>query len=97
MESSDHTYPQIDEALAPVADFVQELVGISGEMVNKDHGMRMYVESLDISTPIEMDVLVSENGEVVLGSAPPTQTVETSFMPVFHQIKLNISIEENGK
>ena len=40
---------------------------------------------------------MTESGEMVLGSAPPTQTVETSFMPVFHQLKVNISLEKDEK
>ncbi len=97
MYNEDPKYDLIDEALAPVSGFVRDIVNITGEMIDQETGQRMFVESMKVTTPIEMDVNIDDRGDAVLGSAPPTQTVETSFMPVFHHITLNISIEEDEK
>ncbi|GHE60944.1 hypothetical protein [Roseivirga thermotolerans] len=90
-------YQLIDEALAPVSGFFSDMIDIAGELRDEEQGLSLYLENMSISTPIEMDVIMTESGEMVLGSAPPTQTVETSFMPVFHQLKVNISLEKDEK
>lgn len=90
-------YELIDEALAPVSGFIHDMVSVSGELIDQEQGVRMYLENMTVSTPIELDVIMSETGEMVLGSAPPTQSVETSFMPIFHQIKLNITLDDHDE
>ncbi len=48
------------------------------------------IEELRLDLPIELDVLVDENGQVELQSAPPTQQIETSVMPVLHRLMVRM-------
>jgi hypothetical protein len=58
-------------------------------------GMRL--ERAAIDTPIELDVLVDEDGGVSIVGAPPTQHVETTYMPVFHHIDLVVTADGDGQ
>jgi 2,3-bisphosphoglycerate-dependent phosphoglycerate mutase len=48
-----------------------------------------------LDLPIELDVGVTDEGTVALAGAPPTQHVETTYMPVFHRISLSIRADED--
>ncbi len=88
------TYEDIDEALAPVSEFVRSLTELEAEFSNAQFSM--YIDNMRLNIPIEMDVMVGEDGRVVLGTAPPTQSIETTFMPVFHQMRLTITRESDS-
>jgi hypothetical protein len=75
---------------AGVADLDPCLVAPGLEM-----GMRM--ERAAIDTPIELDVLVDEDGAVSIVGAPPTQHIETTYMPVFHQIDVVVTADGDGE
>ena len=51
------------------------------------------IDKITISVPIELNVAVNEDGIVRLTSSPPSQQIETSFMPVFHQLGMVINAE----
>ncbi len=50
----------------------------------------MEIESAELEVPVQLDLLVEENGKVVLGAVPPLYDVATSFDPVFHQLKITL-------
>lgn len=81
-------YKLIDKALIPVFDLVQALGDISGQIQNEVSSMS--IEKMIIDMPFEIDIRCTDSDDVVLGSSPPTQEFETSFMPVLHRIKLTI-------
>lgn len=83
-------YKIIDRALLPVSQFMAALGDIQGEIRNEVSSMS--IENIKIEMPFEMDIKNDDNDNLVLSSSPPTQKIETSFMPVFHKIKLNIEI-----
>lgn len=83
------SYEDIDEELVPMSELVNNLVNIHDSYLHSED-VELIASSLEIEMPIEVDVLAGDEG-VIIGSAPPTQTVETSFMPVFHQVKLIIT------
>jgi hypothetical protein len=60
-------------------------------------GLGMRMERAAIDTPIELDVLVEDDGTVSLVGAPPTQHVETTYMPVFHHIDLVVTADGDGE
>jgi hypothetical protein len=85
-------YKLIDTALMPINEMMFALSEIQGEMKNEICSMS--VESMLIEMPFELDIINDMEGNITLGSSPPTQKFETSFMPVFHKIKLNIEVIE---
>ena len=88
---------QLDIGIAPISEFVEEMVNVSGDLISKEYGVQMVMENMRVSTPVEIDMVMNEQGEMLLGSIPPSQTIETSIMPVFHKIKLNISIDRHDE
>jgi hypothetical protein len=83
-------YQLIDKASLAVNDFMQGLSAFEGEIENDV--CKMSIERIILDMPFELEVKTDSSGDIVLGSCPPTQKIETSFMPVFHRIKMNIEV-----
>jgi hypothetical protein len=87
----------IDEALAPFQAFVGSLAVATDPEVDESLQMGLFIEKMKLDLPFEMDVLVDEDGKVHLAGAPPTQQTETSFLPVFHRMRLELHAQSiNG-
>lgn len=87
----------IDEALAPFAVFVDAMsVASTAAISGSEYLPSMWVEQMEIELPFEIDVVVEPDGRVRLAGGPPTQYTETTFMPVFHKVKLAVSGEMNS-
>jgi hypothetical protein len=80
----------IDEALVPLRDLVEGLVIEGGQIEDEQLGVSMSIESIKLDLPVELDIFTDDNGQVIIGGAPPTQHTETSIMPVFHQLKMTV-------
>ncbi|HEX6367476.1 MAG TPA: hypothetical protein VF006_01010 [Longimicrobium sp.] len=52
------------------------------------------MEALRLELPVELQVDVDDDGRPRIGLAPPTQTTETTILPVFH--RMTIAIERDG-
>lgn len=85
----------VDEALAPLSLFVAMMSEASTASVSgSEHVESFRVERLDIALPFEMDAMLDADGRVYLAGGPPTQYTETTFMPVFHKLRLTVTGEE---
>lgn len=87
---------QIDEAFLSFPELIENLSDVDGvfEEVMDDEKIKMEIESIKMELPIQLDVVVDENGKVLLGSVPPLYDIQTSFDPVFHQIGLTLEKNE---
>lgn len=85
--------PELHPAFAPLHRLVHDLLPQVPPLVDDESGTRSRITSYEVSTPLELDVVV-EGGEVRLGSAPPLYHLETSLMPVLHQVRLLAVVEE---
>lgn len=83
----------VDEAMLQVNEFITEMTDLEAYMLSPDQDFAMKVKSIFIDMPLQLDLHVQEDGQVKLGSSPPLYYVETTVMPVFHQIKVNIEID----
>jgi len=79
-------HENIDEAMLPFSELVEELASIEAQAGSKQMGVIMEIERLKAGLPLQLDLLTDENGRVVLGGSPPLYYVETTFLPVFHSI-----------
>ena len=77
----------IDEAMMSFQEMVNELVEPVDEILDEENGVLMGISKISLDMPIQLDVAVDENGNVQLGATPPLYHVETSFGPVFHQLR----------
>ena len=85
----------LDEAFLPWAEFIEASSDVEGAVADPGKGIAMTVERAEINMPVELDVVVGDDGRVELGAIPPLYYVETSVMPVFHQLTLTLEIFQN--
>ncbi|ELR72568.1 hypothetical protein C900_01242 [Fulvivirga imtechensis AK7] len=83
----------IDEDMLEMGDFVSEMSDIEGYLISEEEEMVMRAESVSLDFPMQLDIRVLESGEIKIGSSPPLYYVDTTIMPVFHQMKLNITVD----
>jgi len=84
----------IESKLTDIASLVLSMADLTE---NLDMTGSAQLDEVSLSLPIELEEIVNEDGSVVLNSSPPTQQVETSFMPVFHQMKIKvIAVDANS-
>jgi hypothetical protein len=76
--------------LMPFGQLVEELTNYQKQQVDEKTGLVMTIEELTVDMPIELKVIVDNDGKVDLMGSPPTQLVKTTVMPVFHQMRIRI-------
>jgi hypothetical protein len=81
---------------APFAEVVEQLTGWEESLEEAIWGHRLTVDALKLNMPVELRVDIDEGGNVVVKGSAPTQTVETTVMPVFHRIRLCLEIDEES-
>lgn len=52
------------------------------------------LSELKVDLPFELDLLPDGEGRWQLDAAPPTQHLETSVMPVWHRVRLRVSVND---
>jgi len=72
------------EVLPPLGSFIADLLAIDAA----DDGMAM--TAITVAMPVELDILAGGGRVLALGGAPPTQAIETSVLPVFHQLRVTL-------
>lgn len=78
----------LDEAFLPLHELVPLLLPDLPDLVDEEAGVRSSVVGCDVTTPVELDVVVDEHGQVTLGGTPPLYHFATSTLPVFHSVRL---------
>ena len=84
---------QVDEAMLPMSAFFAEMTDVDGYLVDDEMGTAAQLQKVEMSFPMELDIQVSEDGSLLLGGSPPLYYTETTFVPVFHQLKIEITVE----
>ena len=87
----------LDEAFLPWADFIEASSDVEGAVADPGKGVAMTVERAEINMPVELDIVVDDDGRVEIGAIPPLYYVETSVMPVFHQVTLTLEIFQGAQ
>lgn len=80
-----------EDEFPALGDFVESLALMTEPIGSVEEGSIMYVESLDIRLPVEIDVEQDKSGQVALFAAPPTQRTETSVRPILHGFRLRMT------
>ncbi|NEQ76485.1 MAG: hypothetical protein F6K23_27695 [Okeania sp. SIO2C9] len=81
-----------NEILIPFADMVQQLVDYGEPLEDPFSNQAMIIEKVKVEMPVEIKVLVEDDGKTTLKSNAPTQSTETTIMPVFHQMKITVEL-----
>ena len=86
---------EIDEAMLSLAEFVSQMTDVDGSIMDADNPTAMHVKQVQLSIPIQLDLLVKDDGSVILGGSPPLYYTETTILPVFHQLDVTIKLEKD--
>ncbi|UII31262.1 hypothetical protein LVD17_23505 [Fulvivirga ulvae] len=81
---------KVDEAMLELGDFVYEMSDIDGYLTSTEAEFALKMENVELDIPVQLDIRVAPDGTVQIGGSPPLYYVETTVMPVFHQMKINI-------
>lgn len=86
----------MDEDFISLSKFIDNMTSLDYYMSNSymDTEIAMQIEEVITETPCQLNIELDDNNNVKIGVIPPMYYVETSFMPVFHKIKLKIRLEE---
>lgn len=90
-------YNGIDEAQVPFHEHLWAMLEVDGEVTDEENGIKMQISEIMIDSPVQLDIVTGENGEMVIGSSPPLYYLETGIMPVFHNISCRIVAERTEK
>ena len=88
--------PLYDEFLHPFGRLFEGIADLDAHLADLDAGVAFELDRADVDTPIEVDAVVADDGAVTLTSAPPTQHVETTYMPVFHRVRMTVAVDALG-
>lgn len=88
---------EIDESdrLPPLSEFLAELAGVASVDADSEIEEAVSISEINFDLPFEMNLL-EESGTWQLDAAPPTQKVETTVMPVWHRVRLRVTVD-NGE
>ncbi len=82
--------------LMPFAQLVDKLTDYEKQIGTPEQGCVMAIEQLTVDMPIELKVTVNPDGTCTVKGSPPTQGVQTTVMPVWHQMRLRV-VREDGE
>ncbi len=77
----------MDEAFLPFQDILKQMLSFSGDVVDEELGIHSYITECEIDSPVELDVVIDEQGALKIGSTPPLYYVDTTFRPSFHRLR----------
>lgn len=84
----------VDEAFLPISELLPLLLPDIPDLVDEEAGVRSRIVACDVDTPVELDIQVAAGGRVHLGGVPPLYHEETTWLPVFHRVRLTAVREE---
>jgi hypothetical protein len=87
----------IDEAMLEMSEFISQMSEVEGYLYDVEMETGLQLENVSMSMPLQLDLLVNEDGSVVLGGSPPLYYAETTILPVFHQLNIKICVNENSE
>ena len=88
---------EIDESdrLPALSEFLAELAGVASVEADSEAEEAVSISEINIDLPFELNLL-QESGAWQLDAAPPTQMIDTTVMPVWHQVRIRVTVE-NGE
>ena len=86
----------MDEAFIPLHQLLPDLLPLTAVIEDEELGVRQIVTGCEVETPIELDLVVGHGmsaGEMQIGAAPPLYHLETSYLPIFHSVRIIVTSE----
>lgn len=82
--------PVMDEAFLPLSALAAQVQAVPHGIRDDEAGVSMQISRCVMETPIELELVRDEQGRLAIGTTPPLYRLDTSFQPVFHQIRMTI-------
>lgn len=83
------------DRLPRLAEFLDHLASAASVEPDSPGEETSHVSEIKVDLPIELNLL-QERGVWQLDASPPTQKVETTVMPVWHRLKLRVTLDDGG-
>lgn len=80
----------MDESFFQLHKIIADMAPLHQDLSDDSTGFNIYINRFDIETPVELDLMTGQNGEMQIGSIPPLYPIDTSFKPSYHKIKFSI-------
>ncbi|MGD8859537.1 MAG: hypothetical protein PVI30_05955 [Myxococcales bacterium] len=80
----------------PLSELVDALSTIEPVVGSPAEGVEFRIERMQLGLPVELAVQVGPEGEVSFRTSPPSQQIETTVFPVLHQLRLSLTVDEEG-
>lgn len=84
----------IDEAMMSLSDMVQEFIAPFQQDTDKELDVSNSLTRLTLDMPVQIQVAKGPDGNVLFGITPPLYSIDTSFNPIFHQIRFTCENEK---
>jgi hypothetical protein len=81
-----------EDRLPTLAGFLAELASAASVDSDSTEEESILVSEIKVDLPIELNLL-QEEGVWQLDAAPPTQKTETTVMPVWHRVRLRVTLD----
>lgn len=75
-------------------DFLTPQIEAAPDPAYPDQAFGLFVERLSLDMPIEIQTLRDDDQRLILGTAPPSQWIETSVEPVLHRLRVTLALDE---
>ena len=77
----------MDEAFMPFHQVIWQMMAFSGECRDDEAGVRSYVTSCEIESPVELNVVRAADGRLTVGTTPPVYCLQTTVAPSYHRLR----------
>ena len=84
------------DELRPFTALFSGVADLDADLADPATGLALRLERARLDLPVELHVEVDEGGAVRLLGAPPTQHVATTWMPVWHRMRLEVTADGDG-
>jgi hypothetical protein len=84
----------MDEAFMPFEKIIRRMLSFGDELIDEEQGVHSYIYEYEIESPVELDVVIGEHGQLQIGSTPPLYYVDTSIRPSFHRLKFRADLSQ---
>lgn len=77
-------------------DFLTPQIEMAPDPAQPDQALGLFVERLALELPIEIQTLRDDDNQLTLGTAPPTQWIETTVEPVLHRLRVTLELDDDA-
>jgi hypothetical protein len=83
------------DRLPALSEFLAELASVASVDADSEIEEAVSISEINVDLPFELNLL-QESGAWQLDAAPPTQKIDTTVMPVWHRVRLRVTVD-NGE